>query len=166
MEKKNRNGYTLWIFCVVCRISKPFKCRFEVSLNNPPLQHHMLCASVGHGSFVYSLCSVGEARRRLVKHYLLPYIIIKLVPKGGETSAVEVDSYEINGLDSVCAICLWWYVVKIPSLGCTVAEVYTSTHVSHLQSTAATSSFLLHCACYSSLECKPCMCIQSDCNGE
>lgn len=82
-------------------------------------------------------CSLGEALRRLAKRYLLQYIIIKLAPKGEETPAVEVDNYEINSLYSVYAIYLQWYIMKIASLGCTVTEVYTSTHVSHLQSTAA-----------------------------
>lgn len=83
-----------------------------------------------------SSCSLGEALR-LVKCCLLQYIIIKLAPKGEETSAVEVDSYEINSLYSVYAIYLHWYIVEIASLGCTVPGVYTSTRVSHLESTAA-----------------------------
>lgn len=83
-----------------------------------------------------SLCSLGEALRRLVKRYLLQYIITKLAPMGEETSAIEVDNYQINRLYSVYAIYLQWYIVKIASVGCTVTEVCASTHVSHLQSTA------------------------------
>lgn len=30
----------LWIFDIICRISERFRCRFEVSLDNPTLQHH------------------------------------------------------------------------------------------------------------------------------
>lgn len=72
-----------------------------------------------------------------MKPYLLQYLVFILAPKGEETSAVEVDDYEINSLYSVYAICLQWYIVKIASLGCRVTGVCTATHVSHLQSTAA-----------------------------
>lgn len=80
----------LWIFDIICRISERFRCRFEVSLDNPTLQHHE------HQSlFIDSLGCLGGALR-LVKHYLFPYIVIKLAPEGEETAAVEVDGCEIN----------------------------------------------------------------------
>lgn len=114
--EKSIRADKLWIFDIICRISEPLRCRFEVSLNNPILQHREPWSW-----FSDSLCYLGGALT-LAKHYLLHYIVIKLAPEGEETAAIEVDSCEIKSLYSVCAVCLQLYMAKSASLGCTVID--------------------------------------------
>lgn len=110
--------------------------------------------------FMDSSCSLGEALRRLLKHYVLQYIIIKLAPKGEETSAVEVDNYKTNSLYSVYAVCLQWYIVKLASLGYTV----TGTHINpYFSSTSYSCNIFILCTVHAivGLWCKSYIYIQS-----